>query len=87
MPNLSLKNVPAQVYDRLKSSARLHWRSINSEAIACLEDALQIRAVDVGELLDRVDRLTARNRLSPLTDELLERARNEARPSSSPTPA
>jgi len=38
--NLTLKNVPAEVYDRLKASALSHRRSLNSEAIVCLESAL-----------------------------------------------
>lgn len=34
---LTLKNIPDAVYERLKRSAEAHRRSVNSEAIACLE--------------------------------------------------
>ena len=37
---LTLKNIPDAVYDRLKRSAETHRRSMNSEAIVCLEAAL-----------------------------------------------
>lgn len=37
---LTLKNIPDDVYDRLKLSAAAHRRSMNSEAIVCLEAAL-----------------------------------------------
>ncbi len=37
---LTLKNIPDDVYDRLKLSAEAHRRSMNSEAIVCLEAAL-----------------------------------------------
>jgi antitoxin FitA len=37
---LTLKNIPDDVYDRLKHSAELNRRSMNSEAIVCLESAL-----------------------------------------------
>ena len=37
---LTLKNIPDEVYDRLKHSAELNRRSMNSEAIVCLESAL-----------------------------------------------
>jgi plasmid stability protein len=37
---LTLKNIPDEIYQRLKSSAALHRRSLNSEAIVCLETAL-----------------------------------------------
>ncbi len=37
---LTLKNIPDEVYDRLKLSAEAHRRSMNSEAIVCLEAVL-----------------------------------------------
>jgi len=37
---LTLKNIPDNVYDRLKLSAETHRRSMNSEAIVCLETVL-----------------------------------------------
>ncbi|MGE3774635.1 MAG: Arc family DNA-binding protein, partial [Gammaproteobacteria bacterium] len=37
---LTLKNIPDEVYERLKASAEMHRRSLNSEAIVCLEAAL-----------------------------------------------
>jgi plasmid stability protein len=37
---LTLKNIPDAVYARLKLSAESHRRSMNSEAIVCLEAVL-----------------------------------------------
>lgn len=37
---LTLKNIPDQVYERLKRSAEVNRRSLNSEAIVVLEAAL-----------------------------------------------
>jgi antitoxin FitA len=37
---LTLKNIPDEVYIRLKASAVSHRRSLNSEAIVCLEAVL-----------------------------------------------
>jgi antitoxin FitA len=37
---LTLKNIPDEVYERLKGSAEAHRRSLNSEAIVCLESIL-----------------------------------------------
>lgn len=37
---LTLKNIPDEVYARLKASALSHRRSLNSEAIVCLESVL-----------------------------------------------
>src|SRR5438105_15580851 len=36
----TLKNIPDEVYVRLKASAESHRRSLNSEAIVCLEAVL-----------------------------------------------
>lgn len=37
---LTLKNIPDQLYTQLKISAAVHRRSLNGEAIVCLEAAL-----------------------------------------------
>lgn len=37
---LTLKNIPDAVYGRLKLAAEKHRRSMNSEAIVCLEEVL-----------------------------------------------
>ena len=38
--SVTLKNIPDAVYERLKAAAELHRRSLNSEAIVCLESVL-----------------------------------------------
>ena len=48
---LTLKNIPDDVYDRLKLSAETHRRSMNSEAIVCLEAVLLPVKVTVTERL------------------------------------
>lgn len=50
---LTLKNIPDEVYERLKISAETHRRSLNSEAIVCLESMLLPGRVPVGERLAR----------------------------------
>lgn len=57
--NLTLKNVPDEVYDRLKHSAALHRRSLNSEAILCLEIALLPTSIPPAERLARARALRA----------------------------
>ena len=51
--SLTLKNVPDDVYDRLKWSAETHRRSINSEAIVCLEAVLVPARVSPNERVAR----------------------------------
>jgi plasmid stability protein len=40
MPTLTLKNVSPELHERLKSQARRHKRSLNQEALLCLELAV-----------------------------------------------
>ena len=56
---LTLKNIPEEVYERLKNSADVHRRSMNSEAIVCLESVLLPGRLDVGERLARARALRA----------------------------
>lgn len=37
---ITLKNIPEDIYFDLKSAAKMHRRSLNSEVIACLERVL-----------------------------------------------
>lgn len=45
---LTVKKIPDEVYERLKHSAKMNRRSMNSEAIVCLE-ARCCRASSGGE--------------------------------------
>ena len=56
---LTLKNIPDVVYDRLKLSAEAHRRSMNSEAIVCLESVLLPTRVTPTERLTRARELRA----------------------------
>ena len=50
---LTLKNIPDDVYDRLKHSAVMNRRSMNSEAIVCLEAALLPNKLTPSDRLER----------------------------------
>jgi len=54
---LTLKNIPDDVYERLKLSAQTHHRSMNGEAIVCLETVLLPRILPPGERLARAREL------------------------------
>lgn len=56
---LTLKNIPDEVYERLKLSAETNRRSMNSEAIVCLEAALQANRLAPTERLARARALRA----------------------------
>lgn len=56
---LTLKNIPDTIYEQLKASAELHRRSMNSEAIVCLETVLAPTRVAPTERLARARALRA----------------------------
>jgi plasmid stability protein len=56
---LTLKNIPDAVYERLRASAQMHRRSLNSEAIVCLEAVLLPTRMASGERLARARELRA----------------------------
>ncbi|AHE97654.1 FitA-like ribbon-helix-helix domain-containing protein [Thioalkalivibrio paradoxus] len=57
--SLTLKNIPDDVYRRLKASAEAHRRSLNNEAIVCLEAMLVPSKRTPGERLARARALRA----------------------------
>lgn len=57
MANLTVKDLPDALYEKLKQQARAHRRSIASETTVILERALGERATPEGELLRRAQRL------------------------------
>lgn len=75
MPTLTVKNIPDELYERLKQSAGEHRRSLNSEILVCLERALYSERVDPQAVLARADALRRRAALAPVTEDLLRDAR------------
>lgn len=57
---LTLKNVPDEVYRRLTAAAEAHRRSLNSEAIVCLESVLIPSRVAVADRLAAARAMRAR---------------------------
>jgi antitoxin FitA len=51
--SLTLKNIPDDIYERLKASAQRNHRSLNSEMIVCLETVLLSAKVSPDERLSR----------------------------------
>ncbi len=80
MKTMTVKNMPQKLYERLKNSARSNHRSLNSEIIVCIENALHVRNVDPADLLADISRLRMADTGLPLDDEFLLAARDEGRP-------
>lgn len=77
--DVTIKNIPPKLYEKLKARVAAHHRSVNSEVINCLDEVLNPQRVE--KMLARIEEL--RNRVSdapPLTDEFLRKAKEEGRP-------
>jgi plasmid stability protein len=79
MPALTIKNIPDDLYARLKESAQVHRRSLNSEILYCVERTLVPHKVDVSEHIFYARKIREITAEYPLTDELLSAAKNDGR--------
>ncbi len=57
MAAITLRNIPDDLYERLKRAAEAHHRSINGEVIHCIELALRPRRLAAEERIARLRRL------------------------------
>ena len=80
MPALTIKNIPDELYDRLKEAARTHRRSLNSEILYCVERTLVPYKTDVSSHLAIARKLREKTAAYMLTDELLDSSKNDGRP-------
>lgn len=77
---MTLKNIPDAVYERLKASAETHRRSMNSEAIVCLETVLLPMKVSPAERLARARELRAALPKGEFLAEDIDAMKREGRP-------
>ena len=80
MTTITLKNIPDEIYSRLKKTAQRNRRSLNSEIIVCLERSLQPTALRVEDVLVTARRLRGRVGGLPLSLEEITEARRQGRP-------
>jgi len=79
MKNITVKNIPEGIYERLKEAAETNHRSLNSEIIACLERSVVLQRLDVEETIRRADEVRARIKGPKLTTAEIIRARDRGR--------
>ncbi len=80
MPTITVKNIPLDVYEKLKKAAEASHRSINSEVIACIERAVSSRTIDPESLLANARRLREKTVGHPIKSRAFARAKTEGRP-------
>jgi plasmid stability protein len=79
MATVTVKNIPDELYKRLKSVAEINRRSINSEIIMCIEKAVVTRRIDLDEALENARRLRQLTGGHSITEEEFSQAKAESR--------
>lgn len=79
--NYTLKNIPEDIYEKIKLRAQRHRRSVNSEIIDILASATSttIKRRSAEEILAVADEIRARTK-GFLTDEFLRKVKREGLP-------
>ena len=80
MATLTLKNIPDDLYDRLKRVATLQRRSINSQIIVCIEQAVRGGRRSTPELLSQIRTLRQSLPDSLFTLDEIDQAKRQGRP-------
>lgn len=80
MATMTIKNMPDDLYAALKESAAANRRSLNSQAILCLERAVQSKPIDLRRLVSRIR--ARRDKLEGIfvTDADIDEAKRKGRP-------
>ena len=71
MATVTVKNIPDELYTRLKSVALINRRSINSEIIMCIERAVVSRQINPIKILENARQLRKLTTNHPIGDEEL----------------
>ncbi|MHB8777835.1 MAG: FitA-like ribbon-helix-helix domain-containing protein [Anaerolineales bacterium] len=79
MVNITIKNIPEEIYERIKTQAKVNHRSINGEILSILEQAISIPPIDVEETLKRALKIRESTAHYVITNEELTKWKNEGR--------
>jgi plasmid stability protein len=80
MPTITVKNIPDEIYEKLRRAAEISHRSINSEIIACIERVVGSQEINPDLLLANARKLRAKTAGHPITDRDFAQAKAVGRP-------
>jgi len=79
MVTVTIKNIPEQIYERIKTQAKSNHRSINGEILSILEQATSLPAIDVKATLERARKVRELTASYVVTADEIEKMINEGR--------
>lgn len=77
--NITIRDIPDEVYEKLKQQAELHHRSINSEVIFYLKKMVQSHRPDPDQVIARANKLKQQAKGS-LSMKQIQQAIDQGRP-------
>ncbi len=79
MYSITVKKIPADIYESLKHSAKVYRRSINSEIIVIIEEAVQSKKILPEEFLVRARQIREKTANFKITDDEFKQAKEAGR--------
>ena len=79
MHNVTVKNIPDDLYEKIKMTAHDNRRSINNEIINRLDRSLKSTKIDIDSFLRRIENFQKNIEMPFLTDDLIRTAKEEGR--------
>jgi antitoxin FitA len=79
MASITVKNIPQELYEKLRINASMNRRSINNEMIHCLESVLMPQRLSVSEKLIRARKLRSGIEIEKFDHEEIKKAIEEGR--------
>lgn len=79
MATFTIKNIPDDLYEKLKQNAEENRRSINSEFLICLERVLLAPKLNIAATLTRIRKARKKTSSYLLTDKELLKAKGDGR--------
>ena len=80
MTTFTVKNIPPDLYKKLKISADMNRRSINSEIIICIENTVKSQVIDTEKILYKARKLRSYTANHPVTNQDLTQTKIVGRP-------
>ena len=80
MTALTIKNIPDDLYNKIKTQAEQHHRSINSEVIVCLRDSVFPRKISPETRLADIRSLRSQIPSNSVTEDEIINVINKGRP-------
>ena len=71
MATITVKNIPEDLYEKLKGTAKSHRRSINNEVIYCIENTIRSKKIDPLKFIAQIEDFYKNLDLPILTDDKL----------------